>query len=148
MKISKLKIYIAIEVLLFIALLIFQIMYLNNGHNLFKNDGESFLPIAIAHVVITAVTFLYTITLFYLNRDKNRIREDLFVIYFLFTLIADIFFSFTNLLFIGHIFFILSYLLFMYITFCGKEVNNIFFCFSIALNMASSLDNITSASSI
>ena len=115
MRTNKFIIYVLIEILLFIALLISQIIYVSNGHLLNKNDGESFLLIAILHISLTIVTFIYAVALFCLNRNKNRIREDLFVIYFLFALIADVFFSFTQIGFMGHIFFILSYLLFMFI---------------------------------
>lgn len=111
----KLKLYFLIETLLFFILLVFQIIYLAQSYSLKNTDGDLFIFIAIFHVLITLVSFLFVSYLFIINRNQDRIREDLFIIYFLFTLIADIFFSFTKYIFIGHIAFVLSYLVYMVI---------------------------------
>lgn len=115
MRVTKLKIYLFVEIIFFIALLIFQIVYMSKGFYLNNRDNSLFISIAILHVLITLITFLYSIYLFYSNRNKDRIREDLFTIYFFFALIADIFFSFTKIGFIGHIAFVIVYSLLMFI---------------------------------
>lgn len=114
MKITKNKIYILLLIMIFIALLVFQIKYITEGKLLSDNSGN-FIYIAVSHVLLTFISFSYCLYLLFMNRKNKRIIEDLFCIYFLFALIADIFFSFTNLLFIGHILFILIYLTLMII---------------------------------
>ena len=115
MKILMFKIYQLIEVLLFIALFIFQIVYISNEIKLADKNNSLFTPIAIFHVSLTFISFLYAIYLYFATKKMSKIRSDLYCIYFLFALIADIFFSFTSLTFIGHIFFVLAYLLIMFI---------------------------------
>lgn len=115
MKITKFKVYSFIELILYFILLIFQIIYLSFGYNLLDNSRDIFIYIAILHVLITLVSLIYSSYLFFKNKDKEIIREDLFVIYFIFIFVADIFFSFVKIDFIGHILFILAYLLLMFI---------------------------------
>lgn len=112
---NKLKAYLLIEVGLYLTLLVLQVIHMSYGYSLKNNQGSLFIYIAIAHVGITLSNLLYTIYIFVSNRNKDRIREDLFLVYFSFTLIADIFFSLTNYMFIGHIAFVICYLTFMVI---------------------------------
>ena len=115
MKITKLRIYLLIELILFISLFTFQIIYLSKGYVLSDKTKDLFIFIATIHVLLTFVSFLYSIYLLIINKNNERIREELFIFYFLFAFIGDIFFSYSKYEFVGHITFILSYLLFMYI---------------------------------
>ncbi len=115
MKITKLKLYLITELVLFIVLLIFQIIYISQGYLLRDKSGDLFIGIAIMHIAVTLVSFVFATYILLINRNDGRIREDLFPIYFLFAFIADIFFSFTGYLFMGHICFIITYAIFMFI---------------------------------
>ena len=115
MKTTKFKVYSFIELILYFILLIFQIIYLSYGYNLLDKSRDIFIYIAILHVLITLVSLIYSSYLFFKNKDKEIIREDLFIIYFIFIFVADIFFSFVKIDFIGHILFIFAYLLLMFI---------------------------------
>lgn len=111
----KYKIYLLIELLLLIALVVFQIITISNGYLLNDKEHSLFIYIAIFHVLLTFISFIFTSYLLITNKNNRRIIEDLFMVYFLFALISDIFFSFTNYIFIGHITFIICYLTFMFI---------------------------------
>ena len=111
---NKFKIYIAIELMLYIALLILQIIYINKGYALTNSNNDLFIAIGIMHIAITFISLIYATYLFFNN--KERIKEDLFLIYFIFIFIGDLFFSiFIKYNFIGHIGFLLAYILLMYI---------------------------------
>ena len=113
MKITRFKIYLGIEILLFIGLLISQIIYMANGILLTNKNHDLFISIIIFHVALTLASLVYAIYIFCENRNKKRIVEDLSVLFFVFAFIADIVFSFEAITFIGHIFFILAYLTIM-----------------------------------
>ncbi len=115
MKITKFKIYLIVELLLFIALLIFQIIYISRGYSLTNKKEDLFVAIAIFHVVITLVSLSFACYLLFTNIKSERIREDLFPIYFLFALMSDIFFSLEKTAWLGHLFFIGAYITFMFI---------------------------------
>lgn len=110
---NKTKAYILIESLLYLCLLVLQVIYISKGFVLTNKEESLFTYIAILHVAITFGSFLYAVTIFLKNKKKKK--EDLFILYFLFILIADIFFSFPKLNIIAHIFFALAYILFMVI---------------------------------
>lgn len=113
MKDTKYKIYILMEILLFALLLVFQIIYIANGNLLIDKSKNLIVPILILHVIITLGSFVYTLVLYLTN--KIKMKENLFVVYFLFAFLSDIFFSFVKFNFLGHLGFVLAYLTFMFI---------------------------------
>ena len=113
MRHTKFKIYLFSELILYLALLFFQIIYISKGYLLVDRTKDLFVAIAALHVAITFVSFFFALFIFMSHGEK--IREDLFLVYFSLILSADVFFSFTDHLFVGHILFALAYVIFMVI---------------------------------
>ena len=104
--------YLVAEVVLFLVLLGFQIAQIVKGYAIFDHAGPFFGHIGDLQFALTCVSLAFCIACFL--KAGERERFDLFPFYFLATVLADFFFSFTNLGFIGHIFFFIAYFLFAF----------------------------------
>ena len=109
------KLYVLFEGLLFLALLVFQCISIANGYRIYNQEGPYYPFIGAFQISLTALTFLFALRIFFIKKDKGRTRLDLFPCYFLFILIADVFFSFTAIPLGGHIGFLCAYILFFFI---------------------------------
>lgn len=113
---SKLsKIYLSIEVLLLMALLVLQVIVMVQGHYISDQSVSLWPPIGILKVSLTFISLLTVVLTFIINRDKGVSTLDLLVVYFTLTVTADILFSFSNLVWIAHLLFAITYLLFIFI---------------------------------
>ena len=113
---SKLsKIYLSIEVLLLVALLVLQVIVMVQGHYISDQSVSLWPPIGILKVSLTFISLLTVVLTFIINRDKGVSILDLLAVYFTLTVIADILFSFSNIVWVAHLLFAITYLLFIFI---------------------------------
>ena len=110
---KKYLIYLVAQVCLFIALAVFQMIAIIKGKLVFDRAFELFPVIGGIQILLTAVSFIFSVIIFLLKRKEGMTLFDLFPIYFLFALVADVFFSATKFSIVGHICFLICYLVFM-----------------------------------
>ena len=108
--------YIAIEAVLLAALMTFQIITFASGFRIADKTGPYYPFIAIFQIALTAVTFLFLLSIFFIERKTNlKNRWNLIVIYGLLILLADIFFVFLDSSIPPHVCFLTCYLIFMFL---------------------------------
>lgn len=105
--------YLIVEAILYISLFVFQLLTAFKGGYIFDKSGPYFNVIKILQVTLTGVSLVFVLLYFLFKKNKKLELDDLFVIYFILIFIADIFFSLTKYIFVGHIMFLLAYLTFM-----------------------------------
>lgn len=108
-------VYVILEAGLFLALLTFQCFSIVEGYSIYNYGGPYSPYISAFQVALTAVTFLFAIYVFFYQKGAPKTRHDLFLLYFLFILIADFFFSFSHYPIGGHIGFLCAYVVFFFI---------------------------------
>ena len=109
------KIYIGIEAVLLIALLTLQVWMIASGDYVWDKSAPLFPYTGALKVSLTAVSFLTVLLCFFFHRKQGISLLDLLTIYFLFTLTADVFFSFSTNTWVPHLCFAIVYFLFLFI---------------------------------
>lgn len=109
------KPYIILEGILLVALLVFQSILIHQGHPIGDKSSDLWVYIAAIKVALTAVSLIMVVIAFLIRGDKKLSSLDLLILYFSFTVTADIFFSFTTISWAAHLCFACAYLLFIYI---------------------------------
>lgn len=111
----KFKVYVLIEILIFISLLVFQIIRLNKGLYVFRGQDDYFFTMGVIKVCLTYVSFCYALINFFNYPNMKKQKEGLIFIYMFMILVADIFFSLTPYSVVGHVIFLVCYLMMLYI---------------------------------
>ena len=109
------KIYFIIEMVLLLALISMQFVLIFQGKYVGDKSSNIWIYIGIAKVSLTAISLIFVIINFISNYKDGLSILDLFVIYFVLITIADVFFSFSSILIVPHICFLVAYLLFVFI---------------------------------
>ena len=109
------KLYLITELLLFIALMVLQILLITQGKYIWDKESNLWDGIAGIKVALTSVSFTVVVITFIINRNKEKSLLDLLIIYFILTVTADVFFSFSTIKWIPHFLFLLTYILFIFI---------------------------------
>ncbi|MCR4561798.1 MAG: hypothetical protein K5694_01125 [Bacilli bacterium] len=113
---SKLsKIYVIIEAFLLMALMILQIFLIAEGRYVSDKTASLWPYIGALKITLTSISLLMVILAFFLKRKEKKTTMDLLLIYFSLTVVADIFFSFSDIAWIPHLCFLLTYFLFVFI---------------------------------
>ncbi|MCR5079577.1 MAG: hypothetical protein K6B65_06665 [Bacilli bacterium] len=113
---SKLsKAYIVIEATLLLALIVLDIVTIAEGKSIMDKSVGLWNYIGAIKISLTSISLLTLILAFFLNRGKRMRRLDLFLIYFALTTTADVFFSFPLINWLPHLFFLITYILFVFI---------------------------------
>ncbi len=109
------RIYICIEAILLIALIVLQCIQISQGRYVDDKLSDIWTPIGISKVSLTATSLIVVLIHFIFKYKEGLSTLDLLVIYYSLTVTADIFFSFTNIIWLPHLLFLITYLLFIFI---------------------------------
>ncbi|MCR5491062.1 MAG: hypothetical protein K6F32_02905 [Bacilli bacterium] len=109
------RIYILIEAVLFVALVAIQIATVAKGLYLTDKTSGLWNYMGAIKVTLTSVSLLFVLITFIGNRRKKKSFLDTLLIYFVLTVTADVFFSFSSAPWPAHLCFALTYYLFIFI---------------------------------
>ena len=105
--------YLIIQACLFVLLLVFQIIIISKGRLVFDRTAPLFPFVGSLQIALTAMSFAFSMIIFFSKRKEGMTLFDMFPIYFFFALTADIFFSGINIVLVGHICFLICYIIFL-----------------------------------
>lgn len=108
-------IYISIEAVLLTILMVLLFVLLSQGRYIDDKSAPLWPFVGAMKVSLTAVSLLTVIVGRILFRKKKWAVIDLFGIYFLLTVTADVFFSFGNINWVPHLLFLCTYFIFLFI---------------------------------
>lgn len=105
----KFNIYALIEILLILAMLVFQVLIIAK----ISTKESISIPNNIIRMSLTSITFIFSLFTFFSKKNKDKF--DIFSVYFLLLIGADIIFTFMEENTGAHFLFLIAYILFMLI---------------------------------
>ena len=109
------KIYLILELMLLMALISFEIVLFSKGLFVWDNTTNFSYYMRALKVSLTTISLVFVVITFIINKNKKISTLDLLIIYFVFTVAADIIFSFGSISYLAHLFFFFAYIVFVFV---------------------------------